>query len=125
VTLAVVAAVVLGLTFLLAGVAKIASGQQWPVQAGALGAPRWAIPVVPWLEIVLGATLCTQIVRPLAATGAAVLLIVFSALLASRLRQGQHPPCACFGSLRAKPLSWRHLLRNVALIALAGAAALF
>lgn len=118
-----IASIVLGAAFLFAGGAKIAAGPSWPVQARGLGAPGWAIPLVPWIEIVVGALLCAQLIEPLPAFAAAAMLLVFSALLALRLSRGQHPPCACFGSWSAKPLSWRHLARNAALIAIAIVAA--
>jgi len=119
VSLAVAAAIVVGAAFLLAGGAKIAAGRSWPMQAAALGAPSIVIPIVPWTEIVVGALLCAQIARPVLASIAVVMLVAFSALLARRLAQGEHPPCGCFGSWSAKPLSWKHLARNAALIAVA------
>jgi hypothetical protein len=119
VSLAVLAAIVLGAAFLLAGGAKIAAGPSWPVQAAALGAPSAAVPIVPWMEIGVGALLCAQIARPVVGAIAAVMLVAFSALLAMRLTKGQHPPCACFGSWSAKPLSWKHLARNAVLLAFA------
>lgn len=118
-SLAVVAAIVVGAAFLLAGGAKIAAGPRWPVQATTLGAPSVVIPIVPWTEIVVGALLCAQVARPVFASIAAVMLLAFSALLALRLAKGQHPPCACFGSWSAKPLSWKHLARNAVLLAIA------
>ena len=118
-SLAVVAAIVVGAAFLLAGGAKIAAGPSWPVQATTLGAPSVVIPIVPWTEIVVGALLCAQVARPVFASIAAVMLLAFSALLALRLAKGQHPPCACFGSWSAKPLSWKHLARNAVLLAIA------
>ena len=118
-SLAVAASIVVGAAFLLAGGAKIAAGRSWPMQASALGAPSVVIPIVPWTEIVVGALLCAQIARPVLASIAGLMLVAFSALLARRLAQGQHPPCACFGSWSAKPLSWKHLARNAALIAVA------
>ena len=118
-SLAVVAAIVVGAAFLLAGGAKIAAGTGWRVQAAALGAPSPVIPIVPWVEIVVGAVLCAQVARPAAAAAAALMLVAFSALLAMRLARGEHPPCACFGSWSAKPVSWKHLARNGALLAIA------
>ena len=118
-SLAVVAAIIVGAAFLLAGGAKVAAGPAWPAQAAALGAPSIVIPIVPWTEIVVGALLCAQIARPALASVAALMLVAFSALLAMRLAQGRHPPCACFGSWSAKPLSWKHLARNSALLAAA------
>ena len=115
----VIASVVVGVAFLIAGGAKIAAGASWPVQARGLGAPSFVIPFVPWTEIVVGALLCVRIAEPVPGTIALAMLIVFSALLALRLAQGQHPPCACFGSWSSKPLGWRHLARNGLLIAAA------
>ncbi len=112
-----------GAAFLFAGGAKIAAGPQWPIQASNLGAPALTIPFVPWIEIVIGAMLCAQLARPLPALAATALLVTFTVLLSIRLAHGQHPPCACFGSLSAKPLSWRHLARNGLLIVLAVIAA--
>lgn len=122
-SLAVIAAVLVGAAFLLAGGAKIAAGPGWPTQAAALGAPRLVVPFVPWLEIVVGAALCAQLARPAVAGVAAMMLLAFSALLVLGLLRGQHPPCACFGSWSAKPLGWKHLVRNAALLALAVMAA--
>ncbi len=122
-SLAVVASIIVGVAFLLAGAAKIAAGQRWPTQAAALGAPRIVVPVLPWAEIVVGALLCAQVARPVIASLAALMLVAFSALLAIRLGQGERPPCACFGSWSAKPLSWKHLARNGVLLALAVVAA--
>jgi len=115
---AAVAGVLLGLSFVVAGGSKIAAAGSWPEQARGLGAPRWAIPAVPWIELVLGAVLVVQL-APLAAGAAAVgLLVVFTVLIARRLAAGEHPPCACFGAWSASPIGWRHLVRNGALLAL-------
>ena len=116
---AVIAAIIVGAAMLFAGAAKIAAGPAWPAQAATLGAPPAVVPFVPWLEIVVGALLAAQVARPVLASVAVAMFLAFSALLALRLRQGQHPPCACFGSWSAKPLSWRHLVRNGVLIAVA------
>ena len=118
-SLVVVASVLLGASFLLAGGAKIAAGPGWTAQASALGAPSPVVPFVPWLEIVVGAALCAQLIRPLPAVIAALMLVVFTALVGLRLAQGEHPPCACFGSWSAQPLSWRHLVRNGVLLSIA------
>ena len=120
---AVIAAILVGAAFLIAGGAKIAAGSAWPEQAAGLGAPRLVVPFVPWLEILVGAALCAQLARPAVAGVAVVMLLAFSALLILRLSQGRHPPCACFGSWSAKPLGWTDLVRNAALLALAFVAA--
>jgi len=119
---AVVASIVVGLAFLVAGGSKLAAGPSWPAQAAALGAPSLVIPAVPWVELVIGAALVLQVGRPAAALGAIVLLVVFSGLIVLRLSQGRRPPCACFGAWSATPIGASHLLRNGALLVLAVAA---
>tara|TARA_R110002110_G_scaffold213390_2_gene426659 strand:+ start:994 stop:1374 length:381 start_codon:yes stop_codon:yes gene_type:complete len=117
-----IASIILGLVFVVAGGSKIAAGPDWPIQAAGLGAPRLVIPFVPWVEIVVGAALVVQVARRPAAFVALVILVVFTTLLAIRLREGKRPPCACFGAWSAKPLGPGHLARNAALIAVAGIA---
>jgi uncharacterized membrane protein YphA (DoxX/SURF4 family) len=118
-SLAVVASVLLGLAFVVAGGSKVAAGEAWPEQARGLGAPSIVIPVVPWFEIVLGAILIVQLAPVAAGVVALATLLIFTGLIARRLAQGRHPPCACFGAWSAKPLGPGHLLRNGVLIALA------
>lgn len=120
--MALVAGVVVGVALLLAGALKLAS-PLWPVQARELGAPRWAVPVVPWVEIGLGSLLAARVVPPLVGVAAAGLLAVFTALLATRLAQGRRPPCACFGSRSERPIGPGSVVRNVVLAALALVAA--
>ena len=118
-SLAVVASVLLGVTFLVAGGSKIAAGEQWPDQARGLGAPAVVIPVLPWFEIALGAVLVVQVSRVAAAVIALAVLVAMTALVVRRLGRGEHPPCACFGAWSAKPLGWGHVVRNGMLMALA------
>ena len=117
-----IASVVLGLAMLAAGAAKLAS-RTWPADARGLGAPAWTIPLVPWVELSLGALLVVGVVRPLVAIATAVLLAAFTALLSARLARGERPPCACFGRLSTRPISWWSVARNLVLIALAVAIA--
>jgi uncharacterized membrane protein YphA (DoxX/SURF4 family) len=116
---AVVAGVVLGAVLLLSGAAKLAAGPQWAAQAAALGSPAVAVPVLPWVEIGLGALLVTGVWRPVVAMAAAVLLGAFTVLLVLRLVQGRRPPCACFGPWSTRPVGFGSVARNVVLIALA------
>ena len=84
-----------------------------------MGAPVVVIPVLPWFEIALGAVLVVQVARVAAAIVALFVLVAFTALIVRRLAQGQHPPCACFGTWSAKPLGWSHVARNVVLMVIA------
>jgi uncharacterized membrane protein YphA (DoxX/SURF4 family) len=123
VTVAAVAGVVLGAVLLLSGAAKLAAGPRWAAQAEALGSPAVAVPVLPWLEIGLGALLATGVWRPVVAVAAAALLASFTVLLVLRLVQGRRPPCACFGAWSTRPVGLGSVTRNVVLIALALVAA--
>jgi uncharacterized membrane protein YphA (DoxX/SURF4 family) len=119
VTLAVVAGVVLGAVLMVSGAAKLAAGPRWAAQAAALGSPAVAVPVVPWLELGLGALLVTGVWRTGVALAAAVMLGAFTVLLVVRLAQGRRPPCACFGAWSTRPVGPGSVARNVVLIALA------
>ena len=116
--LGLVASTLLGIAFLVAGGSKIAAGPQWPVQALGLGAPRAVVPVLPYVELVIGALLVVGLARPFAVIAALLLLVAFTVLIAKLLRAGRRPPCACFGAWSAKPLGPGHIARNAALIAL-------
>ncbi len=118
-----IAAVVLGVVFLVAGGTKIASVVTWRQQAVDLGAPRWIAQVLPGVEIAIGALLVSQFQRRAVAIVAAVVLLAFTTLLVVRLRQGRRPPCACFGSLSATPIGWTHVGRNALFVAIAAVAA--
>lgn len=115
----VVAAVLLGLVFLAAGVTKIAAPQQWRRQSADLGVPQPVTVVLPSIEVTIGALLVAQIARRAVAIAALLLLVAFTALLIRRLSQGRRPPCACFGSWSSKPIGWIDVARNAVFVALA------
>ena len=115
----VIASVVVGLAFLVAGGSKLSAGPAWPATATDLGAPRLAVPVLPWVELAVGAALVAQLAVPLPAVLALALLAAFSVLIVVRLREGRRPACACFGAWSAKPIGAGHLARNAALAAAA------
>lgn len=120
---AVVAALVVAVVLLLAGVSKLAQSEQWRSQAAGLGVPQPLAVVVPYVELMLGALLLVQLQRHAVAWLAVGLFGAFTALLALRLAQGQRPPCACFGSLSSKPIGPGNLARNAVFIAIAVMAA--
>ncbi len=119
-----VASIVLGFVFLVSGGSKIAAGPAWPQQAAGLGAPAVAVPVLPWVEIALGAVLVMQVAPVIAAVAALGVLAAFTGLIVHRLSQGRHPPCACFGAWSTKPLGAGHVARNAGFMVL-GILALF
>jgi hypothetical protein len=115
----IVASVAVGLVLLVAGASKIASRDRWPAEAEAMAAPKWVVPVVPWIEIVLGAAMTATVRRDITAWPAAALFVVFTGLIVANLARGRRPVCACFGALSARPLGWSHVARNAILIGLA------
>lgn len=115
-TVSLVASIVLGVTFVVAGAAKIAAGPLWPVHVADLDAPKIAGPVLPWVELLIGAALVAQLFEPFAAWAAIALTVAFTGLIARRLSQGRRPVCACFGAWSAKPLGAGHLVRNAAIL---------
>lgn len=117
-----VASAVLGIVFVVAGGSKLAAGQRWPREASGLGAPAAVVPVLPWLELVLGALLLAQLGRPWVAVVATLTLLAFTALIVIRLREGRRPPCACFGAWSSRPLGWTHIARNTVFVAVGVAA---
>ena len=122
--MALVAAVVLGAVFLAAGVLKLSALAQWRSQAAGLGVPSSVASLVPYIELVVGALLLVQLQRSFVAWVAAAVLLAFSAVLALQLQRGLRPPCACFGSLSARPIGAGTLVRNGVLLAVALVAAL-
>ena len=117
--LGVIASVILGGVMCVAGGSKIAMGNRWPVEAQALGAPKVIAPIVPWIEIALGALLIVQLKPEVVGALSVALLVAFTLLIMRQLQIGHRPVCACFGSWSSKPLSWQHVARNVGFIALA------
>ena len=108
------AAALVGFVFLVAGVAKLTS-RGWPSQARAVRAPDWAIRVVPVIEIAVGASLVAGV--PYAEVPGLLLLGALTAFLVHALRRGVEAPCACFGTLTTRPVTWWSVARNVALMA--------
>ena len=117
--LGVIASVILGGVMCIAGGSKVAMGKRWPVEAESLGAPKAIAPIVPWVEIALGALLIVQLKPEVVGSLSLVLLVTFTLLIVRQLQKGHRPVCACFGSWSSKPLSGKHLARNAGFIALA------
>jgi hypothetical protein len=117
-----IAAIGLGVMFVVSGVYKLRDGPAWPKQAADMGVRRPLALVVPWYEIALGAVLISGLLSPWAEILAALTLVAFTVVIVQRLLDGSRPPCACFGSRSNKPLGRRHLARNLCLLAVAAVA---
>ncbi len=114
-----VAAVVLALSFVLAGVLKLTMPAATRDAFRALAVPNGeaAARVVPVIEIALGVVLA--VVPRIGGVVSLVTLAAFTTFLAERLRGGVSAPCNCFGARSSRPLSQREIMRNVTFIVLA------
>ena len=114
-----VAKCLLAATFLIAGTAKLTNRRTSFQALRDFGAPPPLIPLLPPVEIAVGAGLLFAASAWYAAWAAGALLVMFIAGIAANLARGLQPPCNCFGQLHAKPISWRTLARNGGLVACA------
>jgi uncharacterized membrane protein YphA (DoxX/SURF4 family) len=120
----VIARILVGAAFVVAGVAKLAAGRNWPDQAAGLGVGRMIAVPLPWAEVALGASTMVGLVHPWPAWACTVMLAAFTVVIAAHLRRGARPPCACFGTWSARPIEPGHLVRNGVLFGLAVVGAL-
>jgi len=118
-----IARIVIGGTFLVAGFAKLRMGPAWPRQAAGMGVSRPVALPVPWVELGIGAAAIIGLASPWPAIAAAVMLVVFTVLIVKRLSEGVRPPCACFGARVDQPLGAGHVVRNAVLLIVAVVAA--
>ena len=114
----IIAGIVVGGALVIAGVIKLQEGPAWIKQAADMGVKRPLARVVPYVEIVVGILAALPWLHPWSALLALALLLAFTVVIVLRLLDGTRPPCACFGSRSKKPLSYEHVLRNVALLAI-------
>jgi uncharacterized membrane protein YphA (DoxX/SURF4 family) len=116
-----VCASVVGVVFIFAGIQKLLAGIEWLVQAKQLRPPRIAqpfVPMVPYIELVLGGLLIVGVQEVPVRITSIVLLSIFTALLITRLAAGERPPCACFSFRSTRPIGWSNVTRNTGLLAL-------
>ncbi len=112
---------VVGVVFIFAGIQKLLAGVEWLVQAKQLRPPRIAqpfVPIVPYIELVMGGLLIAGVQELPARFASMLLLGAFTALLVTRLAAGERPPCACFSFRSTRPISWSNVTRNAGLLAL-------
>lgn len=76
--------------------------------------------LLPAVEILIAISLVFVSTSWLAAIAAAGLLALFTAAMLYQMARGNAPDCHCFGQLHSEPVGVASVLRNVALMALAG-----
>ena len=114
---AVVAAVLLAIVFVRAGVAKLNRHEPTAraFAAMALPMPRALARIVPLVELALAVALVTS--PRVGGALALALIALFSAVLVRNV--GAETGCGCFGAAHTNPISRADLIRNAALAALA------
>src|SRR5215217_7631396 len=119
-----IARLVLGAVFTLAGVAKLSDlkGSRGAIiefgVPSAIAAPLGL--VLPLAELAVAASLLPVSTAWWGALGALALLSVFVAGISINLARGRTPECHCFGQLHSAPAGWKTLARNGVLAAVAG-----
>jgi uncharacterized membrane protein YphA (DoxX/SURF4 family) len=122
--LGVVASVVLGGWLLIAGVMKLLN-LRWQERERELGVPQWLLTIIAPLEIVLGACIAAQFLRPLLAWAAMAMMLGFTVLLLVQWDERSGRPCNCFGVFSKRPVSKLTIIRNITAIIFALVAAFF
>lgn len=113
------ARIAVGLTFLLAGILKLAD-RDWAPAARAVGVPQLLTPLVAPAEVVLGAALVAGLAAGVLPWVAGLFLMAFTIVLGRVMRQPveSRPTCACFGRWSSGPVGPWSMVRNAALMVL-------
>lgn len=114
-----ISALVLALTFGVAGISKLLRRTEVIASFRALRLPAASslAGAIPAFEITLSVLLV--IAPAIGAVLAIAMLAVFSLVIVSALRRGVEVDCGCFGAILRKPLSRADLARNALLSVLA------
>jgi len=83
--------------------ATLVAGPLWMQQSADMDVPRALAFPVPYVELLLGVLLVTQLFSPWPAVAAAALLLAFTVVIVRRIRDGSRPPCSCFGARSTRP----------------------
>jgi len=114
------ARLLVGGVFVVAGGFKIGHADQFAAQIAAFGIlPQPVIApialLLPFLEVILGLYLIAGLYTRLAAGFAIVQLLIFAGAIASAVVQGHSLSCGCFGPNDTSVTSWPEVARDVAL----------
>jgi uncharacterized membrane protein YphA (DoxX/SURF4 family) len=114
---------VLGVVFLLAGLAKLPRLRDFEATVGGYGLlpTRWVPTVarsIPTVELVIGALLLAGFETRWVALATASVLVVFSAAVVVNLARGRELDCGCFAVGAPRRIGWLLVARNIVLVAL-------
>lgn len=91
----------------------------WRAHAATLGTPRWLAPLVPPVELVVGALVTLRVARVAVGIAAVSMLAGFTIFLLIKWEEHRSEPCNCFGALSKRPVTPWTIVRNLALMGLA------
>ena len=121
-SLGTLAGIMVGAVLVISGAAKLAD-RRWQDREIQLGSPKWILPFLPYVEIVIGALVAVRVQRIVIGAIAVGLFAVFTIFLLVKWDERKGEPCNCLGMLSTRPASKKTILRNLALLSLAVAAA--
>ena len=117
------AASLLWLVFLVAGVRKVRDVEGTATAMRGFGLPASAAsglaPLIPWVELTVALLMLVPGLGRHGLLLAIALLAAFTFALGSALLRGKRPTCNCFGQSPGKPISWFTAARNGMLLVLA------
>src|SRR5471032_3706513 len=115
-----IARLIVGGVFVVAGGLKIGHADQFAAQIAAFGiVPQPVVApmalLLPFLEVLLGLYLIVWLYTRLVAGIAVVQLLIFAGAIASAVLQGHSLSCGCFGPGDTSVTSWPEVGRDLAL----------
>jgi hypothetical protein len=116
VTIGWAASIVVGAVLIVAAVSKL-SNRTWQAREVAIGTPRWVLPFLAPVELVIGALMVVRVQRVVIGVAALFLFLAFTMFLILKWDERRGEPCNCMGMLSTRPASWRTIVRNALLIA--------
>lgn len=113
---------ILGATYLWAGVTKVFDHNSLEVAVVKYGGPRVqvtsvAVRALPVAEMLVGVSLVLGIEPAIGTLGAICLSVVFLVFVTSAVVRHLEIDCGCFGLLYSERLGWHTLLRDIVLLA--------
>jgi len=106
-----------GAVIAFAGATKVADMKRWRRDAQAQHIWKVVALPLPFVELLVGATLVMTRPKPITLGIATSLLVMFCVFLVIRIAEKSTVPCACFGSRSSRPPSKRDVVRNLFMIA--------
>ena len=121
--LLLVVRLILAAVLLLSGALKLVDRDGSRETFEGVGVPDMVARPLVWLlpsvELVVGLLVCVPATARLASAAAVVLLAGYTVVVWRLVRRGGAVACHCFGALSREPVSYRTLVRNLVLLALA------